>query len=276
MDTALHRIEAGIERWRGGLSMRGRLAVLVALTLAAIVATMLAPGMPQPIEYHAFADSRAFLGIPNFADTASNLAFLLVGVWGVLALRRPRPEMFQHPDEAFPYRILFLATALIAAGSAYYHVEPNNETLLWDRLPMVVGFAALIAAMVGERIDRRTTRPVLFLALAWGLGTLIYWWGTERASAGNVTPYAVFQAYSILMAGAIILLFPSRYTRGRELLAGLLFYGFAKVLETYDEAIFAVGGVVSGHTLKHLAAALGLALVVRMLLGRVPRTPDQA
>ncbi len=275
MEAALDRIQAGIDRWRGGLSRRTRLGVIAVLTLAAVAATAALPAMPQPIEYHAFADARAFLGIPNFADTVSNLGFLVVGVWGVVVLRRPRAGLFEHAGETFTYRVLFAATALIAAGSAYYHIEPNNETLLWDRLPMVVGFAALMAAIVGERIHPSATRPVLFVALAWGLGTLVYWWGTERAAAGNVTPYAVFQAYSILAAAAVMLLFPSRYTHGRLLLAGLALYGVAKVFETYDEAIFAVGGVVSGHTLKHLAAAAGLGLVVAMLLRRTPQRPRE-
>jgi len=38
----------------------------------------------------------------------------------------------------------------------------------------------------------------------------------------------------------------------------ILAYIIAKLLEHFDEAIFEVLSVVSGHTLKHLLAALGM------------------
>jgi hypothetical protein len=268
MDAALDRIEAGIERWRGGLPFRGRLWAIYALTAFALIAAVLVPPFPQPLEYHLFADARTCFGIPNFANTVSNAAFLIVGIWGIAALRRPRPGMFERAEEAFAYRVLFVATALIGVGSAYYHLDPNNDTLFWDRLPMVVGFGALIGAMAGERIDRRAARPVLYAAVTAGVATLVYWLASERAGAGNLMPYALFQGYSILAAVLILALFPSRYTRGRDLLAGLALYGLAKVAEAWDEPIFAFGQIISGHTLKHLLAAAGLAFVLRMLLHR--------
>lgn len=269
MDAALDRIEAGIERWRGGLPFRGRLWALCALTVLTLLAALLVPPFPQPLEYHLFADAHTCFGIPNFANTVSNVAFVVVGLWGLAALRRPRRGIFERADEAFAYRVLFAATALIGVGSAYYHLDPNNDTLFWDRLPMVIGFGALIGAMAGERIDRRAARPVLYAAVTLGVATLVYWLASERAGAGNLMPYALLQGYSILAAVLILALFRSPYTRGRDLFAGLAFYGLAKVAETLDEPIFAFGQIVSGHTLKHLLAAAGLAFVLRMLLHRV-------
>jgi|APFre7841882724_1041349.scaffolds.fasta_scaffold02513_7 hypothetical protein len=274
MDAALDRIEAGLDRWRGGLPLRGRLWVIYAITAITVIAAFLVPPFPQPLEYHLFADARTCFGIPNFANTVSNAAFLVVGLWGMAALRRPRPGMFEHAEEVFAYRVLFVATALIAVGSAYYHLDPNNDTLFWDRLPMVIGFGALIGAMAGERIDRRAAQPVLYVAVAVGVATLVYWLVSEHMGAGNLMPYALFQGYSILVALLILALFPSRYTRGRDLFAGLALYGVAKVAEALDEPIFAFGQLVSGHTLKHLLAAAGLAFVLRMLLHRVPKTRE--
>ena len=49
----------------------------------------------------------------------------------------------------------------------------------------------------------------------------------------------------------------------------LAFYGLAKLLETFDRQIFALdGGLVSGHTLKHLAAAMAGVWLVRMVWKR--------
>lgn len=268
MSTALDRIEAGIDRWRQRLSVRHRVGIILVLTVLGFGAALFAPRLPQPLAYHLFADARSCFGIPNFFNTASNLAFLVVGLWGILVLRRPRPGMFSRPEEVLPYLVLFGGIAFVCFGSMWYHLAPDNDRLFWDRLPMVISFGALIGAIVGERIGPRYMRPTLHAAMAAGVATLVYWWASERAGAGNLIPYALFQAYSILVALLVLALFPSPYSGGRELLVGLVFYGMAKVAESLDEAIFAFGQVVSGHTLKHLLAAIGVAFILRMLTRR--------
>jgi hypothetical protein len=51
------------------------------------------------------------------------------------------------------------------------------------------------------------------------------------------------------------------------------FYVLAKILETGDRQIFALTGhTVSGHTLKHLAAAMAGYWMLRMLRRREPLT----
>jgi hypothetical protein len=66
-------------------------------------------------------------------------------------------------------------------------------------------------------------------------------------------------------------LFPPRYMFGSDLVVLAGFYVLAKVLETYDRAIFGMlGHVVSGHTLKHLAAAFAGYWILRMLKRRRP------
>ena len=46
---------------------------------------LLIPAMPQPVAYRDFADHRDVFGIHNFLDVASNGAFLVVGVFGLVA-----------------------------------------------------------------------------------------------------------------------------------------------------------------------------------------------
>ena len=60
-------------------------------------------------------------------------------------------------------------------------------------------------------------------------------------------------------------LFPHRWIRGVDLLVALGWYALAKVFEAFDAPIYALGGVVSGHTLKHLAAAAGAAWLLRVV-----------
>jgi hypothetical protein len=66
------------------------------------------------------------------------------------------------------------------------------------------------------------------------------------------------------------LLFPPRYTFGSDLAIVAGFYLLAKVLETLDKPIFRLGQIVSGHTLKHLAAALAGYWILRMIKRRRP------
>lgn len=270
MEAVLHRVEITLDRFRGASTVRGRVGALMVLTAATIVAFFVTPALPQPQEYHLFADARTCFGIPNFANVVSNAAFFVVGIWGLAGIVRPRPGMFLHDGERLPYLILFTALVALFFGSAWYHLQPDNDRLFWDRLPMVVGFGALIAALVGERIDRRAVPWVLVAAIGVGVATLVYWIWTEWSYRGNLMPYALFQAYSILVALLVLALFPPRYTGGRLMFVALALYGLAKVTETFDEPIFMLGGIVSGHTLKHLLAAAGLGVILVMLMRRRP------
>ena len=56
--------------------------------------------------------------------------------------------------------------------------------------------------------------------------------------------------------------FPSGQLCTRDVLLVLGWYVLAKVLERADAQVFALGGVVSGHTLKHIAAAAGAGWVL--------------
>lgn len=50
-------------------------------------------------------------------------------------------------------------------------------------------------------------------------------------------------------------------------------YGAALVAELFDRQIFAFTGALSGHTLKHVLAALAAGWALRMLMLRHPAAP---
>src|SRR5271157_4875548 len=134
--------------------------LLFAITVVIIVVDLMLAPIPQPQSYHNFADQRSFLGIPNFSDSViSNIPFAIFGVWGLVFLLRLTPEQisehFLDRRERWPYMVLFIGVFLTAFGSAYYHLDPNNQRLLWDRLPMTIAFMSLVAAMIAERINVR-------------------------------------------------------------------------------------------------------------------------
>src|SRR5215472_645792 len=62
-----------------GMNRKGAAFALLAVTISVAIAALIAPRTPQPLSYHHFADQRAALGIPNFGDVVSNLAFAVFG-----------------------------------------------------------------------------------------------------------------------------------------------------------------------------------------------------
>lgn len=250
--------------------MNRRAAYLGAFSLLCLAAALLLPAVPQPLEYHDFADHRPLAGVANFLDVSSNLGFLIVAVIG-LAIVFGRRGRFEQDGERWPYALFFAGMLLTALGSAYYHLAPDNERLFWDRLPMTVAFMSLIAAQIVERVSLRAGLLLLGPLLLLGVASVVYWLATERSGAGNVLPYGILQAYAVAALLLITWLLPSRYTHANDLYWVFAGYVVAKLFETFDDEVLAVGHLVSGHTLKHLAAAAAGLVVCRMLLVRAPR-----
>jgi hypothetical protein len=255
------------------MSRRARLGLLGALLGAAVLAAALAPPLPQDPAYHQMADARALGGIPNALNVVSNGAFVLVsalGLWSLRPHRSNRGVQFVEARERWPYGVFFAGLGLTGLGSAYYHLATGNERLAWDRLPLAITLMALFAATIVERIDVKVGLALLGPLVAIGITSVLLWSASERRGQGDLRLYALVQVYPVLAIPLMVLLFPSRYTRGGDLVAVVALYGLAKVFELLDAPIFALGAVVSGHTLKHLAAALSGYWVWRMLVKRQP------
>ena len=237
---------------------------LLSCAVAIALAVALLPPFPQPQDYHRFADTRAWLGVPNFLDVVSNLAFIGVAVAGLNAVLRPGRAAFIDRTEHLLYALFFVALAATAFGSAWYHLAPDNARLFWDRLPISVCFAALLSAVIAERCSIRAGLLLLLPLVAAGAGTVWYWLWSEALGSGNVLPYFAFQVYALLAILLLMQFLPPRYSRGADLYRAAMLYGAALAAELLDRRIYALGQV-GGHTLKHLLAALAVYQVVRML-----------
>jgi hypothetical protein len=246
--------------------MKRRLAILIGAVLLAGAILFFVHPIRQNEAYHDFADKRAMLGIPNGLDVISNLLFLIVGVLGFKAVWRDS-EFHSAKFERPVYVAFFVGVTLTAFGSSWYHLNPNDATLVWDRLPMAIGFMALVAAIAGERIcpPQGVGLALLMPLVALGVGSVLDW-----AVRDDLRSYAFAQFGSLLVLVLLIALFPVRYTRTSDLGISLGLYALAKVFEYADRPIFAALKIVSGHTLKHLAAALSAYCIVRMLQLRRP------
>lgn len=238
-----------------------RECVLVLVPIALFSCIMAAAPIPQDPAYHQFADRRTVLGVPNFFNVASNIAFLVAGIAGAalwLGRRGPPPSA--------SWAVVFLGAALVSVGSGYYHWAPDNASLVWDRLPMTISFMGLFAALLSEHINERLERGLLLSALAVG-ATSVAWWHY----ADDLRVYLWVQLTPLVTILLVLAMFPGRYTRRNYLLYGLGCYALAKVAEFWDSEIFTLtANTVSGHSLKHLLAASGLFFIYLMLRWRKP------
>lgn len=259
------------------MDQRARYVILILITFAVAWICWVNWREPQPLEYHDFASQRQILGIPNGCDVLSNFAFLVVGVWGlaIVLSKKGQERRFINPLEKIPYLVFFTGVIFVSLGSGYYHHSPDNETLIWDRLPMTIGFVAFFASALMERVSIKIGILTLFPGLVLGAATVFYWSWTESLGQGDLRPYYFVQFYPLVAVAALMALFPARYTGAIYLFFALVFYASAKVLEAMDQEVFKhTGGFVSGHMLKHLTAAFGIALLVRMIKNRRPLISD--
>ncbi len=232
--------------------------------IVALVLIMALPPIAQDPAYHDFADRRGLLGIPGFLNIATNLAFLVVGAAGIILCATQKDL-----GARWAWLACFIGVALVCLGSSYYHFAPDNGTLVWDRLPMSVGFMGLLVAVLSEYVNPRLERILLAPAILLGIGSVIYWHYTD-----DLRLYVLVQFLPLLLLPAIWLLFNSPYTHRGLLLLALAIYVVSKLAEYYDQAVFAAtGNILSGHSLKHLLAALSLFVVYTMLRRRAPRIP---
>jgi hypothetical protein len=218
---------------------RRRVLIFLALMVASLAGLLLMPQINQNQTYHDFADQRTILGIPHFWNVVSNLPFIAVGVAG---LRRAH-----HDPAVF---LLFLGILMTGFGSSYYHLDPNDTTLFWDRLPMTISFMAILALAIGERLDAKAGAILLWPLIAIGISSILLWrWN------GDLRLYGWVQFFPCVVLPLLFLLFPPKYTGTSYWLIAAALYALAKVFEFSDSAIYSAGSLLSGHTLKHLAAA---------------------
>lgn len=253
--------------------MRTALTVALAVYITAAVGlTLLLDPIPQDPAYHQFADQRTVFGIAHAGDVLSNLCFLAVGAAGLIFLLRGdrRNGIFSDPTERSPFLVFFAGLLLTTAGSAWYHLNPANASLLLDRLPMTLVTAGFTAAVVGDRLSPRIGRLLLWPLVAAGLLSVLWWGWSEQLGRGDLRPYALFQFGPIAPLVALLLLWPSRYSHGGCYGWAIALYGLAKLAEYFDHAIYAALSIASGHNLKHVFAAAVGGCLLWMLYRRNP------
>ncbi|XP_073025898.1 uncharacterized protein [Primulina eburnea] len=253
--------------------MRKRTALVWVVAVVCFVALMLiTPAIPQSQEYHDFADQRNIFGIPNALNVISNFPFVVVGVIGLVLCYYGNYFKLSLQGELCGWTFFFIGVAAVAFGSSYYHLRPDDSRLVWDRLPpftlelsqMTVAFTSIIAIFIIERVDaRKGTLSIIPLTLA-GVVSILYWRFFD-----DLRPYAVVQFVPCIAIPLMAILMPPMYTHSTYWLWAAGFYLLAKIEEAADEPIYNLTRrIVSGHTLKHLCAAMVPVFLTLMLAKR--------
>ena len=213
--------------------------------------------------YFDFADTRTLWHIPNAGDVLSNIPFLLLGMMGLKGLLSPRSSKAQL---SFPYHLGFallsLGSLLTCLGSMYFHLTPNVITLFWDRLPMTVGFTALIGLLITDRMGEKIGLYSAYVLVASGLVTVIGW----HLSWFSLRPYLCLQYGCLIFALVTVAITPSNFLKNSHILLSLFFYILAKLTELTDRTIFEKVEFISGHTLKHLLAAVAIWIILKPVI----------
>jgi hypothetical protein len=231
-----------------------RLKIMLAIIVAAIIAILNIDPIAQDPAYHNFADQRRILGIANFFNVVSNLPFVIIGIMGIrlVALHKATGGLAELQTM---YLTFFVGTLLIGFGSAYYHYRPDNQTLLWDRLPMTIAFMALFGAIIGEYISTRLAWKLFIPLLLLGIASVVYWHVTELNGHGDLRAYALVQFLPILLIPLILWLFDSKLNGDKYIWGIIGAYAASKLMELFDAGLYSILGSLSGHSLKHLFAA---------------------
>ena len=259
------RLHTASHRWLGhqvdttGTSRPAELALLLAVAALAALAALL-PATGLPAGYHDFADQRTLLGLPHALDVLSNLPFAVMGAWGLWWLRRVPLDRLGTAQRGLAV-LFFVGLMTTAFCSSSYHLDPHDAGLCIDRVGMSLAFAGLLGLAAADRISARAGVALAALvAVAAPATALVAWLG------GNMTPWAVLQGGGLVLLAALALRRPQPRALGFSIIGVIAFYAVAKALELADAPVFALTQqLISGHSAKHLVAALAGWPVVRAL-----------
>jgi len=225
-----------------------------------VIAGLVHGPIGQLAGYHAFADHSVLFGIPHACDVFSNLGFAVVAVWGL----RCRPT---GGDGDAGYRLFLVGLLLTAFGSTYYHLAPDNARLVWDRIPIALACAGLLAGVRGEALRRDSRNAASWLAL-FAVFSVAWWYGSELEGNGDLRPYLLLQILPLLLIPLWQAIGDTPWRERRAFAAALVLYALAKWAEINDHEIAAVTAPLTGHTLKHLLATVAAGVIVAILSRR--------
>jgi hypothetical protein len=236
-----------------------------AIVLTAIAVLVLYGPIAQYADYHNFADQRIWLGIPNALDVLSNLGFAIVGAYGLHRIWPRRNDA--AIAAAWPgFGLFLLSLVLTALGSTFYHLAPDNARLIWDRLPIALACAGLLAGVRAEVDPGVNGARLTGLLAVVAFASVTWWYVTGIDGTGDLRPYLLLQALPLVLIPLWHWIHDAPRADRLAFAIAIGLYVAAKAAELLDHELFALFHWISGHTLKHLLAAAAAAVIVARLI----------
>jgi hypothetical protein len=241
--------------------------VLIALFMVSAVVLYFLDPIAQDLAYHKFSDCRTFIGVNHFMDVVSNIPFVIIGFRGIrIANKAYRKKTMIFFLMTF---VLFAGVFFTGLGSAFYHYDPNNFSLIFDRLPMTMVFTPFFATIIYDYVDRRIGTFVFYSFIMLGVYSIFYWYYTEIIGLGDLRLYAFVQFFPIVVVPLILLFYKNGYLYTKQILFVFGAYTIAKLCEHFDAQLFEFLGFISGHTIKHLFSALAVYFIYLIYQKRI-------
>lgn len=246
-----------------------RLLVHLPLSTVLLACVLLLAHGPiaQLAHYHEFADQSVLLWLPHAEDVLSNIGFAVVALWAMVKLwpMRNHASLQRGRDG---YALFLLGLLLTAFGSSFYHWAPDNARLVWDRLPIALACAGLLAGVRAENVLAANGKTDTVWLGLFAIVSVGWWYFTDQHGTGDLRPYLLLQCLPLVLIPMWQAIHKAPAADRWAFGAALLLYILAKVAEINDHQLLEVLGVVSGHTLKHLLATCAAWVLVARLVRR--------
>ncbi|XP_010453247.1 PREDICTED: uncharacterized protein LOC104735201 [Camelina sativa] len=217
-----------------------------------------------PLRHHLFADKRNFMGVPNTLNVITNFPFLIIGVLGFVLCLGGSFFNISLKGEIWGWTLFYAGIASFAFGSAFYHLKPDDNRIVWDTLPILIAYSSLFSSFLVERAGETVGLSCLALLLFTSFLSVAY-----ARVFNDLRLCMTFQLIPCLVIPVMTVLLPPKYTHSRFWLWATAAYAIAKIEGLADHKIYNANRyIISGHSLGHLCSAVATLLLTIMLLYR--------
>ncbi|CAL9230011.1 unnamed protein product [Arabidopsis halleri] len=248
-----------IGRWK-----RKRILV-VGSFLCWLIIMFITPKVPlDSFRHHIFADKRNFMGVPNTLNVMTNFPFLIIGVLGFVLCIGGSFFNISLKGEIWGWTLFYAGIASLAFGSAFYHLKPDDNRIVWDTLPILIAYSSLFSSFLVERAGEIVGLCCLIVLLFISLFSIAY-----ARVFNDLRLCMTFQLIPCLAIPVMTVLLPPKYSHSRFWLWATAAYTIARIEGLADSKIYNANRyIISGHSLEHLCSAAATLLLTIMLLYR--------
>ncbi|XP_020593472.1 uncharacterized protein LOC110033745 isoform X1 [Phalaenopsis equestris] len=243
------------------LQWENRLHLCCVATLIGLILLVATPTIPHSPTQHIFADMRNFLGVPNTLNVLTTYPYLFFGVPGLVFCLSGSCFGISLKGELWGWVLFYAGTAAAAFGSAYYHLKPDDDRIIWERLPMMISTISLLSNLVIERLDERVGISCLISLLM-----LVFVSATIERTFDDLRLCIIFHFIPCIAIPVLVFLFPPKYTHSTYWFWATGFYLLSRFESVADMKVYSIDRyIISGHSLEHLCLAM-VAFILTVML----------